>query len=215
MESAAAMTSDPMFKSVGQALSIAFAVTETPPAVRGTTDRALRDLKEDRYGLPAASQGERSINKEGLNDREFRAQCVLIVDTVDTRLAGHERGTVIARFTRQAVKRAHAVRALRDSYASLCNTQNSDAVLALIWSIYTPGVQPYPNESPATFNARRKRRAHEWSARTIEKEYGVGRNVLNRDLQMLREMLIKIELQAQERLERIFVRDGLLAEQES
>jgi len=205
--------SEPMFKSVGQALSIAFAVTETPPAVRGTTDRALRDLKEDRYGLPPITQGERSVNKDGLNEREFRAQCVLIVDTVDTKLAGHERGTVIARFTRTAVKRAHAVRSLRDSYATLCNTQHAEAVLALIWSIYAPGVQPFPNESPAAFNARRKRREKEWSARSIEAQYGVGRNVLNRDKAMLRELLGKIELQAQERLERIFLRDGLLAVQ--
>ena len=181
--------------------------------MRGTTDRALRDLKEDRYGLAPVPQSERSINKDGLNEREFRAQCVLVVDCVDTKLAGHERGTVIARFTKQPVKRAYAVRALRDSYASLCNTQHAEAVLALIWSIYAPGVQPHPGESPVAFNARRKRRVKEWSTREIEKEYGVGRSVLRRDQQMLRELLGKIELQAQERLERIFVRDGLLADE--
>lgn len=206
------VVTEPMFRTVGQALSIAFSVAETPPAVRGTTDRALRDLKEDRYGLPSDARSETSINKDGLNEREFRAQCVLIVDTVDTKLSGHERGTVIARFTRNAVRRAHAVRALRDAYGSLCNTQHAEAILALIWSIYTPGVQPHPNESPAAFNARRKRRAKEWSVRSIEQEYGVAKSVLHRDVVMLREMLIKIELQAQERLERIFVRDGLLAE---
>lgn len=211
MESTA-VAAEPMFKSVGQALSIAFAVAETPPAVRGTTDRALRDLKEDRYGLTPMPVGERCVNKDGLTEREFRAQCVLIVDAVDSKLAGHERGTVIARFTKVAVKRAHAVRSLRDAYATLCNTQSADAVLALIWSVYVPGVQPHPAESPAAFNARRKRREKEWSVRSIEREYGVSKSVLHRDVQMLREMLGKIELQAQERLERIFIRDGLLVE---
>lgn len=59
----ATLISEPMFRSVGQALSIAFAVAETPPAVRGTTDRALRDLKEDRYGIAPIPPGERGTNR--------------------------------------------------------------------------------------------------------------------------------------------------------
>ena len=71
--------SDAMFKSVGEALSIAFAVTETDPPVKGSTASALEGLKEERYGLPPMLDSERVVNRSGLNENEFRAQCTLIV----------------------------------------------------------------------------------------------------------------------------------------
>ena len=67
-----------------------------------------------------------------------------------------------------------------------------------------------PNETPESFNARRKRREVEWSARSLEKQYGIGRNVLNRDKALLRKLLSEVELQAQTKLETYFVRTGLL-----
>ena len=203
---------EPMFRSVGQALSVAFAVADTDPAVKGTMESALRDLAEKRYGAAPILNSERTINRQGLKETEFRTQCVVIVEMVHARLAGRERDTIIARFSKIAVKRAAAVRSLCNTYASLCNTTNPEALLALCWSIYVPGVMPLPNETPSAFNARRKRRKDEWSARTLETEYGVGRNVLNRDKRTLRELFDGIELQAQGRLEIVLVKAGLVGE---
>ena len=203
---------EPMFRSVGQALSVAFAVADTDPAVKGTMEGALKDLAEKRYGAAPILNSERTINRQGLKDNEFRTQCVMIVEMVHTRLTGHERDTIIARFSKIVMKRAVAVRSLCNAYASLCSTTNRDAVLALCWSIYVPGVTPFPNETPAAFNARRKRRKDEWSSRTLETQYGVGRNVLNRDKQMLRELFGGIELQAQGRLELVLAKAGLVGE---
>lgn len=204
--------SEPMFRSVGQALSVAFAVADTDPAVKGTMEGALNYLAEKRYGAAPILNSERAINRQGLNDNEFRTQCVMVVAIVNTRLAGHERDTIVARFGKIAARRAAAVRSLCEAYASLCSTTNREAVLALCWSIYAPGVMPLPNETPSAFNARRKRRKDEWSARTLETEYGVGRNILNRDKRTLRELFDAIELQAQGRLEIVLVKAGLVGE---
>lgn len=203
---------EPMFRSVGQALSVAFAVADTDPAVKGTMESALRDLAEKRYGAAPILNSERTINRQGLKDSEFRTQCVVIVEMVHSRLTGHERDSIIARFSKVATKRAEAVRSLCEAYSSLCSTTNREAVLALCWSIYVPGVMPLPNETPSAFNARRKRRKDEWSARTLETEYGVGRNILNRDKRTLRELFDAIELQAQGRLEIVLVKAGLVGE---
>lgn len=199
-----------MFRSVGQALSIAFSVAESPASVKGTTDRALKDLSERRYGAAPRIDADRTLNRDGLKDNEFRAQCVLVIRMVDDRLAGHARDTIIARYSKTVVKRAYAVRNLRDHFASLCNTQHRDAILALCWAIYAPSVTAFPNESVQDFNVRRKRRELEWSTRSIEKEYGVGRSVLRRDQGMLRELFREIETRALETLEMAFIAAGLL-----
>lgn len=203
---------EPMFRSVGQALSIAFSVAETPAAVKGTTDRALKDLAERRYGAAPVIASERTLNRDGLKDNEFRAQCVIVVGMVDNRLSGHERDTIIARFSKVAARRANAVRGLRDAYASLCNTQHQEAILGLVWAIYVRGVTPFQNETPTAFNARRKRRKEEWSLRSIEDEYHVSKSALGRDQQMLRDLLGEIERQAQARLELILVKAGLVGD---
>jgi hypothetical protein len=202
--------SDAMFKSVGEALSIAFSVTETDPPVKGSTASALESLKEERYGLPPVLDTERAVNRVGLKDIEFRAQCTLIVRLVETRLRDHEHSVVIARFSRRAVRKAVAVRILRDHYRSLCTTQNPDALLALIWAIYVPREMQFPNETPQAFNARRKRREKEWSVRSIEKDYGGSKSTLHRDQITLRQVLAGIEQQAQDRLEGMFVAAGIV-----
>lgn len=202
--------SDAMFRSVGEALSIAFSVTETDPPVKGSTASALESLKQERYGLPPVLASDRAVNRVGLKDNEFRAQCTLIVGMVETRLRDHERCVIVARFSKRPVRKAHAVRSLRDHYRGLCATQNQDALLAIVWAIYVPREMAYPSETPQEFNARRKRREKDWSARTIEKNYGVGRNVLNRDKATLVDVLKGIEVKAQDFLERLFIARGIV-----
>ena len=209
MEGATTVNVEPIFVTIGEALSIGFRGAEERAPIKGSTDSALRHLKEERYGLPATAL-DRRVNKVGLNDQEFRAQCVLIVEAVNRRLSVHEAASIIARFTTIALKRAQAVRELQKAYGALCNTQNTEALLALVWGLYVPSVVPMPNETPESFNARRKRREVEWSARSLEKQYGIGRNVLNRDKALLRKLLSEVELQAQTKLETYFVRTGLL-----
>lgn len=202
---------EPMFKSVGQALSVSFSVVDTDPTVKSSTEAALKSMAEKRYGEAPVLQTERSINKDGLTPGEFRAQCKLIVEMVDTKLLRQERHVIFARFSKKPVKRAEAVRGLRDQFAALCSTHSPEALLALIWGIYVPGVIMMPGESPRDFNARRKKREKEWSVRSIEKEYGGSKSTLHRDQQVLREVCNDLELQAQAKIEGLLLAANLLA----
>lgn len=210
---------EPVFKTVGQALFHGFIMEITPPSTPSPTDLAIKDLMEKRYGLPAVPIGERSVNLGGMSPNEFRAQCAMIRAAVQDHLGGHERDTIWARFGHQTRRhegktipgwRPIGVRNLRDHYASLCNTRSQDAILALIWAIYVPGVRQFPGESARAFNLRREKRVSEWSLRSIEKSYGVGKDVLHRDQQMLRKLLNGVEMLAQTKLEALFIETNLI-----
>jgi hypothetical protein len=202
---------EPVFRTIGQCLFLAYAMEVTPPSTRSPTETLIRDLMKQRYGEAPVPVGERSINMGGMSPMELRAQCALIRAAVNDHTAGQERDTICARFGHQ-VTRANAVRGLRDQYRSLCNTQVDEAVLALIWAIYAPGVRQFPGEGAQAFNMRRKKRADEWSTRGIEKNYSVGRSVLRRDQDMLRKLLHGVEMQAQAKLEELFIRTGLVGD---
>lgn len=195
---------EPIFKTVGQALYLAYVMEVTPPSTPSPTETLIRDLMKQRYGEAPVPQSERSINMGGMNPQELRAQCALIRASVNDHLAGQERDTICARFGHQ-VTRATGVRGLSTHYSSLCNTQHSEAVLALIWSIYAPGVRQFPGESPRAFNLRRKKKENDWSVRGLEKAYGVSKSVLHRDQQMLRKLLHGVEMIAQAKLEQLFI----------
>lgn len=211
MESlAAGQVVSPMFKTIGQALAVAFDVVGKAPAIEGTTARALEDMAERRYGVTLRLDSERAVDRRGLNDYEFRAQCKLVVRAVDTKLRDHQRSTIVARYCRNPSIRAIAIRSLRDHYSGICDVKHSEALLAVVMGIYMPRQTPFPNETPAAFNARRKRREQEWSARSIEKQYGIGRNLLNRDKAALIKVFDGVQREAEQRLETIFVASGLV-----
>lgn len=204
-----ANNTEPVFKTVGQCLYLAYVMEVTPPSTPSPTETLIRDLMKQRYGEAPVPQSERSINMGGMNPLELRAQCAMIRASVNDHLAGQERDAICARFGHQ-MTRAVAVRNLRDHYGSLCNTQHQEAILGLVWAIYVPGVRQFPGESPRAFNLRRTKRANEWSVRGLEKTYGVSKSVLHRDQQMLRTLLHGVEMLGQGKLEELFARTGLI-----
>lgn len=212
---------EPVFKTVGQALFTAFAMEITEPSTPSPTGRFIEDLMEKRYGLPPVPIGERSVDLGEMNPDEMRAQCGLIRKVVEDHIAAQERDTIWARFGHQTRGfREHmrpgwrliGVHNLRDHYASLCNTQSKEAILELIWAIYAPGVRQFAGESVTSFNQRRERKAHQWSVRGIESRHGVAKSVLHRDQQMLRKLLQGVENIAQTKLERVFISTRLITD---
>jgi hypothetical protein len=185
---------DPIFKSVGQALYVAYLLEDSPVHEKGATQVLIEDLLRQRYGEDPIRKSERTINMGNMTPLELRGQCVLIREDVKNHLAVIERDAILARFGQHAT-RALGVRGLRDYYAALCNTRNEGAVLALLWSIYAPGARG---------------RAKDWSLRDIEKKYGVPRVNLNRDQVTLRSLCGKLETMAQNRLEAVFFRKRLI-----
>jgi hypothetical protein len=202
---------EPVFRTVGQALFVAFVMEVTPPSTKGSTQLLIEDLMKQRYGEAPIPKGERSINMGGMSPLELRGQCAMIRASVNDHLAGQERDAIYARFGHQ-VTRATGVMNLREHYQSLCNTPSRDAIDALLWALYVPGVRQFPGESVRSFNARRKKRENDWSLRGIEKAYGVGKNVLHRDQQMLRKLCHSVEMLAQGKLEELFIGTRLIGD---
>lgn len=201
----------PVFKTVGQALYVALVMEVTPAAVKGSTQLMIEDLMRQRYGEEPVPASERSVNMAGLSPLEFRAQCARIRADVVQHLAKSECAAIHARFGHQAT-RGNGVHYLMDYLAPTCVTGNRDAILALIWGIYVPGVRQHPGESVTAFNQRRSKRVSEWSLRSIEKSYGSSKSTLGRDQQMLRERCHALEIRGQEEMERLFIASRLIVD---
>jgi hypothetical protein len=192
---------DPVFRSVGQALYVAFVMEIYKGSTKGTMT-FLEDWKEQRYG-----RTERGHNL-GLTREEMEAQCALIRAAVDDHLKQIERYAIYARFGHQ-VRRANGVRGLCDQYASICMTANQQAVFALIWAIYAPKHAGKPRNGRSR-GALERAEAEEWSLRMIERDFSANRRTLTRDQKVLRKVCGDVELLAQMRLEELFVRTGLI-----
>lgn len=195
---------DPVFRSVGQALHVAFEREIYKGSTKGTMT-FLEDWKEQRYG-----RTERGQNL-GLTREEMEAQCALIRASVDDHLKQIERYAIYARFGHQ-VRRFDGVRGLCDQYASICMTANQQAVFQLIWTIYAP--KPHHRQRNGVRSrgagALERAEAEEWSLRMIERDFCANRKTLSRDQKVLRKVCGDVELLAQMRLEDLFIRTGLI-----
>jgi hypothetical protein len=202
--------SDPLFSTVGEALVTAFGMEFTSMSVRGSTQSLIEDLMEQRYGKAAdAAPRDPRVNRGDLKPIELRAQSAMIRAQVEGHLKGVERAAIHARFGHQTT-RGNGVHELAQHYGSLCTTGNQSAIKALLWGIYAPGVRQRPDEGARAFNLRRSKRESEWSLRAIEKSYGCSKSTLHRDQQLLRKVCGGTETVAQNKMEDVFIRAGLI-----
>ena len=201
---------DPIFATVGEALVTAFGMEFTSMSVRGSTQSLIEDLMEQRYGKAAdAPQRDPRVSRAGLTPLELRAQSAMIRTQVKEHLKGVELAVIHARFGHQTT-RGNGVQTLAEHFGSLCVTNNRSAVGALLWGIYAPGVRQRPGESAKDFNQRRSKRESEWSLRSIQRSYGSNYSSLQRDQKLLRKVCDSTETIAQNKLEDVFIRAGLI-----
>lgn len=203
------MNDEAVFKSIGQALYMAYAMEFTELGSKGATLLLVEDLMKHRYGEAPVPRSERNINMGGMTPLELRAQCALIRGSVNNNLIGHERDAICARFGFKTT-RTDAIVRLLDHYASLCNTRSKDALGDLMRGIYEPGMRMKHGETPVEFNKRKSRQEHEFSLRAIARRHSIGRDTLHRDQLLLRKLCNAIEVRAQARMEEVFIKAGLL-----
>lgn len=206
---------DPIFKSVGQALFVAYTMEITGASPRGTME-SVRYLLEERYGNEPTLKSERTIDIGGLTTLEFRAECARIRKSVSDKLDHFERDAIWARFGHADTKAA-GIRGLHDYYRSICTIRNDSATLALMNAIYRPGARrrvPLPDPMGRGLNEykRQVRGRDEWSLRKVEEEFGISRMTLQRQQATLRELTHKLEMRAQAKLETLFLHAGLIGE---
>lgn len=185
---------EPIFRTVGQALYVAYVVEVTPLTQKGGTQIVVEDLmRRGGYQSEARTRTERSISLGSMTPLEFRAQCAVIRQAVD-KLDAPQRHAVKARYGRQQT-RSEAVAGLVDLIGALCNSRSEAAVKALIWAIYSGGD------------------GQEWSLRRLEREFGVGRNTLHRDQQLMRKLTTRWQTLGEHKLEGDFERAGVIGDE--
>lgn len=184
-------TAEPIFRTVGQALYVAYVVEVTPLAQKGGTQIVIEDIMKRGGYQSENKRTERSLNLQGLTPLELRAQCAIIRETVD-KLDGPQQYALKARYGRQTT-RAAGVQGLLELLGALCNSRKDEAVRALIWAIY-------------------EENRDEWSLRRIEKEYGVGKNTLHRDQQLIRKLVVRWQGVGEATLDNKFQASGLVGE---
>ena len=82
---------------------------------------------------------------------------------------------------------------LLELLGALCNSRKDAAVKALIWAIY-------------------EENREEWSLRRLEKEFGVGKNTLHRDQQLIRKLVLRWQSVGESTLDAKFQASGLVGE---
>ncbi len=184
-------TAEPVFRTIGQALYVAYVVEVTPLAQKGGTQIVIEDIMRKGGYQSEPKRTERSINVSGLTPLELRAQCAIIRESVD-KLADPQQHALKARYGRQTT-RAAGVQGLLELLGALCNSRKDAAVKALIWAIY-------------------EENREEWSLRRLEKEFGVGKNTLHRDQQLIRKLVLRWQSVGESTLDAKFQASGLVGE---
>lgn len=145
------MTTSPIFKSTDQALHVSFLVTSLP----ATQKSIMQSIYEANIGTPSE---ERAINAHGLNLLEFRGQCAMVCQAVDTHLGMQPERDAIKAFLGYQLIKAAGVRGIAQ-YMEPVIGYGGGALLATAWHV---------------FGTKEQRKG--LSAREIGDEYGLSKD---------------------------------------
>lgn len=188
------MNADPIFRSVGQALYIAYAIEGQPATHRGSTQVLIEGLKQQLGKVERRIAS--SINTEGLNPLEFRGQCAMVRAAVE-HLPNPESAAIMAWYGRHLDSKARGVKAFRDYIRPQVSFDNDNALLALSWNVFQ--------------RVSSTRRGERLSYRAIEQETGISKSTLDRAARSMITTAIALRSRAEDRLHERFAHDGLIA----
>lgn len=186
------MMETPIFQSVGQALHVSYLMEILPVTQRCSTQVLIETMREQLGKVEARLAS--SINAAGLTPLQFRGQCALVVASAAHHLPVPEHAAVRARFGHQATK-GQGVIALTEYLQPMTGIDKPLAVRAVVWERYHRGSQ---------------RAADRWSLASIESETGVPQAALRKCKTIVRDVGEALEKRAQERLQVLFARTGLV-----
>jgi hypothetical protein len=161
-----------IFQTTGQALHVSFLIMSVPATQKSSLRQALIHLIEA-VELPSARlkdwlqqlRGERSgtVNFDGLDPYEVRAQCAMVTKAVEHRLPGPERDVIWMRYGHQ-VEKARGVAGIADYLAPQLPFDDQIAIRALVYGHSSPRMRlrglSYPEiAAERNINARTLRRA--------------------------------------------------------
>lgn len=181
----------PIFRSIDQALHVAFLMDILPVRERGQLDRMIERLMREAGIAPTEVREDGSVNFSGLDALEVRGQCAMIRAAVKDHLPEHEAAAVYARFGHQVTK-ADGVRGLVSYCGALLATGHADARLAMGWAIY--GTE-----------AQRK----DITAAAIAREWGIHPKSVERDIATIKRTARRLQELAMDSLQALMAQHGV------
>jgi hypothetical protein len=189
------LRSDAIFRSVSQALHVAFVIDVLPVTQKSNTQVLIERLMED-AGVARSARDEGSVNFSGLSPMEVRGQCAMVRAAVRHHCTDVEAHALHAWFADQnASEKILGVHAMRDQARARClfTVEAPAAQLLIAWHIHASG-----------------RLRDQVTERAIADENGLSQSTVHRNIVAVRKMASGFRRQGMDRLEALFARDGLV-----
>lgn len=177
--------SEAIFKTISQAIYVAFAMEIIPATSKSTTQIVIEDLM--RSCGKVFDPVETSINAKGMSALEFRGQCSIIRGNVEALLLAPERDALWARYGQvdkdfHVFRKSKGIDGLSLYLEPICNIKG-DALKALLWNFYWTDKKQKPP-----------------SLRDISDEFEVPKTNLIRTKQIIGRYGAQLEMKAFQRL---------------
>lgn len=196
-ESSTMTRTDPVFRSVGQALHVAHLMEILPATHKGSTQTLIEQLMREAC-VEREVERDGSLNFRGLGPLDVRAQCAMVRGAVLHHCTEPERYAITAWYSHDS-KKAEGVRYLHQWVRDLWTIENKEAQMLLMWRANVT------DDSKA---------AKHCSVRDIEGQYGIPKSTVHRQLAAITKSIRGLRRNGEKRLEELFEQSGLVGTSE-
>lgn len=184
-----------VFRSVHQALHVAFLMAVLPPTQKSPTMSVINELM-DMAGIRREVEREGTVNFAGLSPLEVRGQCAMVIGAVRHQLQPAERYAIEAWYAHDASKR-EAVEWLRDWCAPHWTIEAPAARTLIAWNVNLP--EDVHNR-------------YSCSERLIAGEHGLAKTTVHDQITKIRKAVCSLRRHGVDQLEWMFSDKGLIGE---
>lgn len=182
-----------VFRSVNQALHVAFLMEVLPPTAKSNTQAIIEQLMRD-AGVLREVERDGSLNFAGLSPLEVRGQCAMVRGAVMHHCTEPERMAILAWYSHRAEK-ATAVRWLCDWCGPHWTVESQPARMLMTWRVNVT------DDSKA---------AKHCSLRDIEGEHGIPKTTVHRNVAAVGKACRSLRERGANSLEALFAAHGLI-----
>jgi hypothetical protein len=189
--------SEAVFRSVGQALHVAYLMEVMPATQKGPTQTVIEQLMRE-AGVVREVEKDGTLNFRGLSPMDVRAQCAMVRGAVLHHCTEPERHAIVGWYAHNSFK-ADGVRYLHGWVGSLWTIENPDAQMMMMW------------RANVTENSRAARFC---SVRDIAGQHGIPKSTVQDQMTAITRRIRALRRNGENRLEQLFERSGLIDGQE-
>lgn len=185
--------SQAIFRTVGQALHVAYLMEMLPPTQKGPTQTVIEQLMRE-AGVTREVERDGTLNFRGLSPMDVRAQCAMVRGAVLHHCMEAERHAIIGWYAHNSSK-ADGVRFLHQWMGRLWTIENPDAQMMMMWRAnVTEG----------------SKAARFCSVRDIAGQHGIPKSTVQDQMTAIIRRIRALRRNGENRLEELFGRSGLI-----